>query len=81
MQRGAKVTYHDPYVATAQVNGIAMRSTALTAAQLKKLDCAVVLTNHSNVDYALVRESVPLIVDTRNQYGNQPGRAGRVVKL
>ncbi len=80
VERGAMLMYHDPYIPTANVNGVAMKSTPLTVAQLKRTDCAVILTNHSNVDYDLLLQHVPLIVDTRNQY-RQHRRAGRVVKL
>ena len=79
--RGASVTYHDPYVPTAQVNGVRSRSVPITAEGLKRMDCVVLLTNHSNVDYPLMLHYAPLIVDTRNQY-RQAGRTpSRVVKL
>ena len=58
-----------------------MRSVPLTTAKTRRQDCVVILTNHSNIDYdALLREA-PLIVDTRNQYGQRAVPAGRVVKL
>jgi UDP-N-acetyl-D-glucosamine dehydrogenase len=81
MARGAEVSFHDPFVASVEVNGLTLRSVPLTAASLKAVDCAVVLTNHSNVDYALILRQVPLIVDTRNQYGAAAAKTGRVVRL
>lgn len=68
-EQGAVVSYHDPYVPSAELNGTLMQSVPLTARQLARTDCVVILTNHSNVDYALVLAHAPLILDTRNQYG------------
>ena len=81
LEQGAKVAYHDPYVPAAQLNGATMRSTPLTAAQLARSECVVILTNHSNVDYALILRHAPVIVDTRNQYGQSGRTASNVVKL
>lgn len=67
--QGSAVSYHDPYVPSAEVNGTLMQSVPLTAQQLKRTDCVVILTNHSNVDYAFLLAHAPLILDTRNQYG------------
>jgi hypothetical protein len=41
----------------------------------------VLLTNHSKVDYDLLLQHVPVIVDTRNQYGPRAGRPGQVSRL
>jgi len=80
-ERGAQVDYHDPYVPTAELNGTRCRSNPLTQDQLRRADCVVILTNHSTLDYSLIRRHAPLIVDTRNQY-DQAGRApSNLVKL
>ena len=47
---------------------------------LRRLDCAVLLTNHSTVDYGMILRHAPVIVDTRNQYGIGRPNA-KVVKL
>ncbi|MBI4340978.1 MAG: nucleotide sugar dehydrogenase [Candidatus Omnitrophica bacterium] len=78
-ERGAVISYHDPHVPSAELNGRAYRSIRLTPAALRGCDCAVVLTNHSNVDYGLIARHAPAVVDTRNQY-RQASR-GRIVKL
>ena len=80
-ERGAVISYHDPYVATAVLNGKHRASTPLTAAVLKRSDCVVLLTGHSQVDYDLVLRHAPVVVDTRNQYGFLAKRSPRVVKL
>jgi len=80
-ERGGQVSYHDPHVPAAELNGVLTKSVPLSAAQLKRQDCVVILTNHSTVDYGLILRHAPLIVDTRNQYRHERGVAGRVMKL
>jgi UDP-N-acetyl-D-glucosamine dehydrogenase len=58
-----------------------MASTALTAANLKQSDAAVILTNHSNVDYELLLRHAPVVVDTRNQYGSAGISSPKIVGL
>ncbi|MCU0226433.1 MAG: nucleotide sugar dehydrogenase [Bryobacterales bacterium] len=64
-QRGARVTYSDPYIAVAEHDGFHLErmdeEEALTAA-----DCVVIITDHRKVDYVKVGATAKLIVDTRN---------------
>ena len=80
-QRGAVVSFHDPYVATASLNGATAHSVPLTSAQVKRSDCVVILTNHSNVDYDLILRHAPAIVDTRNQYARHGEATRHVTRL
>ncbi len=81
-ERGASVGYHDPYVESVQLNGTKQISQPLTESVLRRSDCVVLLTNHSQVDYGFVLKHAPVIVDTRNQYRQLSRSAtGRVVKL
>ena len=67
---GVHVEYHDPFVPECgllESHGLpAMTSMALTPESLSRFDLALVITDHDNVDYAMIAESVPIIVDTRN---------------
>ena len=69
-QKGARVTYADPYVPTlaarAWHGGFDMQSGPLTAAAIAEADCVAILTEHRSVDYDMVLRSARLIVDTRN---------------
>lgn len=65
-QQGATVKYHDPYVARFEENGHQMASVPLTEAEVKASDCVVVVTDHTSVDYAMVKRSAPAVVDTRH---------------
>ena len=79
-ERGTVVHFHDPYVPSAELNGRRQTSIPLTADCVRRMDCVVILTNHTNVDYGLLLRHAPVIVDTRNQYAGSR-RSDRVVPL
>lgn len=78
-QRGAEVSYHDPYVGSLRREGMDMDSSPLTDAALAAADCVVVVTDHSAFDWAYIGARARLIVDTRNAL--QGYAAQRVVTL
>jgi len=63
-QRGAAVSYSDPYVPAVAVDGREYRSRDIDAVPAP--DCAVIVTDHSAVDYLRVLHTAGLVVDTRN---------------
>src|SRR3989442_4335145 len=63
-QRGAMVVYHDPFVPHLKEDTLDLRSVPLTPAQLGAADCAIIVTDHSAADYALVAPHVPRVVTT-----------------
>ncbi len=67
-KRGAKVSYYDPLVPYLKINSIDLKRTHLTATNLKKHDCVVLVTDHSAVNYEFVRRHAKLVFDTRNVY-------------
>jgi UDP-N-acetyl-D-glucosamine dehydrogenase len=80
-ERGGQVSYHDPHVPSAELNGVVTKSVPLSAGHLTRQDCVVILTNHSTVDYDLILRHAPLIVDTRNQYRRLRRAASHVTRL
>ncbi len=75
LRLGAEVGYHDPHVARAPRMRTwpdlpSMQSTPLTPENLASQDAVLIVTDHSAVDYALVAEHAPLVVDTRGVYRN-----------
>jgi UDP-N-acetyl-D-glucosamine dehydrogenase len=64
-QRGSKVTYSDPYVPELRIDGSEMQAQDLMSS-VAAADCTVVITDHSNIDYAAMLDSAKLVVDTRN---------------
>ena len=64
-QRGALITYTDPYVAELRVDGEMYEATALQPA-VESCDCAVIVTDHTTIDYETLVRHAPLVFDTRN---------------
>jgi UDP-N-acetyl-D-glucosamine dehydrogenase len=64
--KGAVLSYTDPYIPVVREEGLELDSVPLEAARMKAVDCVVILTAHREIDYDLVVRSAPLIVDTRN---------------
>jgi UDP-N-acetyl-D-glucosamine dehydrogenase len=69
-QQGALVEYHDPYAPACSNHrhypDINLTSVPLTPETLRQVDAVVIATDHDNVDYELIANDAPLIVDTRN---------------
>ncbi len=79
--RGAKVVYHDPYVAQVRLeDDEIMRSSDYSDALLENADCVVIVTDHSSYDWQHVVDHSKLVVDTRHSTAPRSGRA-RVITL
>jgi UDP-N-acetyl-D-glucosamine dehydrogenase len=65
-ERGADVAYHDPHVPTLSIGDDTHQSVPLSAERLRAADCAVVVTDHPEIDVDLVVDAAPLVFDTRN---------------
>jgi UDP-N-acetyl-D-glucosamine dehydrogenase len=82
--RGAAVAYHDPHVArippTRRHGALAGRSgVTLDRATLAAQDAVLVVTDHAAIDWRLVVDAAPLVVDTRDVTGRLGLRADHVV--
>jgi UDP-N-acetyl-D-glucosamine dehydrogenase len=65
--RGAQVEYNDPFfpmVGKGRKYDLNMRSVSLE--QIRDYDCVVIVTDHSDYDYAFIVREAQLVVDTRN---------------
>jgi len=81
-ERGARVDFHDPYVREVRLDGgLVKRVTPLTAANLRRADLVIIVTDHSDYDYAWVLRHSRLVLDTRNATRGVRGTAGKVRKL
>jgi UDP-N-acetyl-D-glucosamine dehydrogenase len=65
-EKGATVTYHDPYVPELREDGVTRSSSAYSADSLRGADCVLIATDHSSVDYSLLIGLGVPVVDTRN---------------
>jgi UDP-N-acetyl-D-glucosamine dehydrogenase len=76
LDRGAKVTFHDPYNAELRVDGgHVLKRTPLTPANLARADLVTIVTDHSCYDYGMIVRHSRLLLDTRN--ATRAVRAGR----
>jgi UDP-N-acetyl-D-glucosamine dehydrogenase len=64
-RRGAQVTYSDPHVPCLRIEDEELFQSELATA-LPDSDCAVIVTDHSGIDYQAILRHASLIVDTRN---------------
>jgi len=80
-EKGALVSYYDPYVPDVDYEFVRMSSEKDLAAAVEKADLVAIITNHSKVDYNLVFEKAQLIFDARNALKNIAKKSPKVVKL
>jgi UDP-N-acetyl-D-glucosamine dehydrogenase len=64
--KGARVSYHDPYVPTLRHNGESLTCAPDLAQALADADCVMIVTDHSVYDWADICRRSRLIVDTRH---------------
>ncbi|MFA5261515.1 MAG: nucleotide sugar dehydrogenase, partial [Candidatus Omnitrophota bacterium] len=76
---GCQVDYYDPFIPYLEFPRIQLTSVPLIPKTVKACDCVVIATDHTKVDYALVRRHARLIFDIRNVYKNTPDT--KVIKL
>ena len=80
-QKGANVSYNDPYVPQLDLEGEKLESVTDLYTAIGEADCVVIVTNHSCYDYPLINEKAKLIVDTRNGLGKLGKNNPKVVRL
>jgi UDP-N-acetyl-D-mannosaminuronate dehydrogenase len=64
--RGARVSFHDPFVPSLAGEGLATPAVELTPEAVAGADCVVIVTDHSSYDWAWLQANARRIVDTRN---------------
>jgi len=68
-KNNSEVEYFDPYVPNFVFDDRKNTSLEnLNSEVLKRFDGVIILTDHSNVDYELIKNNASLIIDTRNVY-------------
>jgi len=78
---GAKVSFNDPYVASVEIKSRKIKGVRLSSRLLSEVDCAVLVTDHSDYDYDDICRHVKLLVDTRNAIGKDIQKKCRIVKI
>lgn len=77
--KNINVSYHDPIIPYLKVGNINLKSLDLNKRLLNDVDCVIISTDHSNVDYKFILNNSKLIFDTRNVYKNINNK--KVIKL
>jgi UDP-N-acetyl-D-glucosamine dehydrogenase len=80
-RKGAKISYHDPFVAECEIDGTRYKGSELSGELLAESDLVLILTDHSGVDYGRVVEGAVRVFDTRNATRAVEDQAGKIVKL
>lgn len=68
---GADIAYSDPHIPVfprMREHQFDLSSIALTRQNLADFDCVLLATDHDKFDYAMIKESAMLIVDSRGRY-------------
>jgi UDP-N-acetyl-D-glucosamine dehydrogenase len=81
-QKGANVSYHDPYCPEIKDDGhtpagAVGKSVPLTDAALRGADAVIIVTDHSDIDYAKVQSLAKVVVDTRAAVARADRKDGR----
>jgi UDP-N-acetyl-D-glucosamine dehydrogenase len=84
-ERGAKVSYYDPYVPVIKLTRehpqwAGLKSVAWDAKTIKSFALVLIATKHASVDYAALAKWAACIVDTRNAMAGLATRSGQVHK-
>jgi len=64
-EKGAKVSYNDPYISKIQLSEGTLTSVELTEESLFSVDCVVIATDHSCYDLEQIAAWAKLVFDTR----------------
>lgn len=80
-QKGALVTYHDPYIKSVTHNDWKLDSIEDYIKAVKEVDCVVIVANHKVYDYDAILNNAKLIVDSRNALGAKGRGHSKVVRL
>ncbi|MFQ5692856.1 MAG: nucleotide sugar dehydrogenase [Nitrospinota bacterium] len=78
-EKGARLSYTDPYVSEIEVLGKRLKGVEARPALLRAADCVVLLTDHRCFQRRDIVQNARLIVDTRNGFKGFKSR--KIVKL
>lgn len=79
-QKGAEIAYVDPYVPVFEEGSMRLESLPLDV-DASRFDLAVIITDHTDFDYARLVKSAPIVFDTRNATRVVQGPKDNVYRL
>jgi UDP-N-acetyl-D-glucosamine dehydrogenase len=80
-EKGARLSYNDPFVPALRINGNTLQSVGLTPAVIASQDCVVILTDHRAYDFRKIVVASKLVVDTRNATKDLVEFKDKIIKL
>jgi UDP-N-acetyl-D-glucosamine dehydrogenase len=80
-QRGADVRYNDPHVPSLDYLDQTWTNTTLDESTLADQDCVIIITDHSDYDYAWIAQHARKIFDTRNACKSLTGSTSNIELL
>jgi UDP-N-acetyl-D-glucosamine dehydrogenase len=81
IDKGADLSYNDPFVATLKLGGKVFESVELSSASVESQDCIIILTDHSSYDFERILAPAKLVIDTRNATKDLHQFKDRIIKL
>lgn len=81
LDKGAKLTYSDPYVSELKTTSKVLHSRKLDTQFLRKMDCVIIITDHSSYNFEWIVKNAKLVIDTRNATKDIADSTGKIVKL
>ncbi len=82
LDKKAEFLYHDPYIKDVSLDDSEIyHSAPLTVDLIESVDCVVILTDHSAIDYGWLVEHARLIVDTRNATRSVKKGQEKIIKI
>ena len=80
-KKKANVSYYDSNFPYLKTEGIDLKSVKLSEKTLKSFEYALLLTDHSDVNYRLLARNLNLIFDTRNKFSKLNIKSKNIIKL
>lgn len=77
----ANIVYHDPFVSEIKIRGQVFQSVPLTDDAIANADIVIILTDHSQIDYANLVAKAKSILDTRGVTRHLQGDRANVTLL
>jgi UDP-N-acetyl-D-glucosamine dehydrogenase len=81
IEKGAVLSYTDPFVAALRMNGNTSKSVELTSDTIESQDCIIILTDHNAYDFRTIVAASKLVVDTRNATKELQEFKDKIIKL
>ncbi len=83
-EEGADLVFYDPYIKLmhgSDGSTIEADWVELSGEELRKSDCVLIITDHSNIDYEMVVNESSIVIDTRNATKNVMSGRDKIILI